>query len=59
MLAMTAVVIIAGLLPIMVVSGTGSEVMKRIMAPMIGWRGPRPAGVADRDSGAVLALERP
>ncbi|MDP1708223.1 MAG: efflux RND transporter permease subunit [Gammaproteobacteria bacterium] len=35
-LAMTAAVIIAGLLPIMVGSGTGSEVMKRIAAPMIG-----------------------
>ncbi len=35
-LAMTAAVIIAGLLPIMIGSGTGSEVMKRIAAPMIG-----------------------
>ncbi len=34
--AMTAVVIIAGLLPIMIGSGTGSEVMQRITAPMIG-----------------------
>ena len=34
--AMTATVIIAGLLPIMVGSGTGSEVMKRIAAPMVG-----------------------
>ncbi len=34
--AMTAAVIIAGLLPIMIGSGTGSEVMKRIAAPMIG-----------------------
>ncbi len=34
--AMTAAVIIAGLLPIMLGSGTGSEVMKRIAAPMIG-----------------------
>ena len=34
--AMTATVIIAGLLPIMIGSGTGSEVMKRIAAPMVG-----------------------
>ena len=34
--AMTVAVIIAGLLPIMVGSGTGSEVMQRIAAPMIG-----------------------
>ncbi len=34
--AMTAAVIIAGLLPIMLGGGTGSEVMKRIAAPMIG-----------------------
>jgi len=35
-LAMTASVIIAGLLPIMLGGGTGSEVMKRIAAPMVG-----------------------
>jgi Cu(I)/Ag(I) efflux system membrane protein CusA/SilA len=34
--AMTVAVIIAGLLPIMWRSGTGSEVMRRIAAPMIG-----------------------
>jgi len=34
--AMTVSVIIAGLLPIMWSSGTGSEVMQRIAAPMIG-----------------------
>jgi len=33
---MTAAVIIASLLPIMLGSGTGSEVMRRIAAPMIG-----------------------
>ncbi len=33
---MTVAVIIAGLLPIMVGSGAGSEVMRRIAAPMIG-----------------------
>ena len=34
--AMTVAVIIAGLLPIMWSSGTGSEIMQRIAAPMIG-----------------------
>jgi Cu(I)/Ag(I) efflux system membrane protein CusA/SilA len=34
--AMTAAVILAGLLPIMMGSGTGSEVMQRIAAPMLG-----------------------
>jgi Cu(I)/Ag(I) efflux system membrane protein CusA/SilA len=34
--AMTVAVILAGLLPIMVGGGTGSEVMSRIAAPMIG-----------------------
>jgi len=34
--AMTVSVIIAGLLPIMFGSGTGSEVMQRIAAPMVG-----------------------
>jgi Cu(I)/Ag(I) efflux system membrane protein CusA/SilA len=34
--AMTVAVIIAGLVPIMVGHGTGSEVMRRIAAPMIG-----------------------
>ncbi|MEO5573117.1 MAG: efflux RND transporter permease subunit [Gammaproteobacteria bacterium] len=34
--AMTAAVIIAGLLPIMLGTGAGSEVMKRIAAPMVG-----------------------
>jgi len=35
-IAMTAVAVIAGLLPIMWGSGTGSDVMQRIAAPMIG-----------------------
>jgi Cu(I)/Ag(I) efflux system membrane protein CusA/SilA len=35
-IAMTVAVIIAGLLPVMWGSGTGSEVMRRIAAPMIG-----------------------
>ena len=34
--AMTVAVIVAGLLPIMAGSGTGSEVMQRIAAPMVG-----------------------
>jgi Cu(I)/Ag(I) efflux system membrane protein CusA/SilA len=33
---MTVVTIMAGLLPIMIGSGTGSEVMRRIAAPMVG-----------------------
>ncbi len=35
-LAMTVAVVIAGLLPIMFGSGTGSEVMRRIAGPMVG-----------------------
>ena len=34
--AMTVAVIVAGLLPIMIGAGTGSELMQRIAAPMIG-----------------------
>ena len=34
--AMTVAVIMAGLIPIMMGSGTGSEVMQRIAAPMVG-----------------------
>ena len=34
--AMTVAVIIAGLLPIMIAHGTGSEIMQRIAAPMVG-----------------------
>jgi Cu(I)/Ag(I) efflux system membrane protein CusA/SilA len=34
--AMTVAVIIAGLMPIMLGHGTGSEVMRRIAAPMVG-----------------------
>jgi Cu(I)/Ag(I) efflux system membrane protein CusA/SilA len=33
---MTVAVIIAGLVPIMLGAGTGSEVMQRIAAPMVG-----------------------
>jgi Cu(I)/Ag(I) efflux system membrane protein CusA/SilA len=33
---MTVAVIIAGLVPIMAGAGTGSEVMQRIAAPMVG-----------------------
>jgi Cu(I)/Ag(I) efflux system membrane protein CusA/SilA len=35
-IAMTVAVIIAGLLPIMWGSGTGSEAMRRIASPMVG-----------------------
>jgi Cu(I)/Ag(I) efflux system membrane protein CusA/SilA len=35
-IAMTVAVIVAGLLPVMWGSGTGSEIMRRIAAPMIG-----------------------
>jgi Cu(I)/Ag(I) efflux system membrane protein CusA/SilA len=35
-IAMTATAVIAGLVPIMLGSGTGSDVMQRIAAPMIG-----------------------
>ena len=35
-ITMTAVAVISGLLPIMVGSGTGSSVMQRIAAPMVG-----------------------
>jgi Cu(I)/Ag(I) efflux system membrane protein CusA/SilA len=34
--AMTVAVIIAGLVPIMIASGAGSEIMQRIAAPMVG-----------------------
>ena len=34
--AMTVAVILAGLLPILIGGGTGSEVMSRIAAPMVG-----------------------
>nr|MDA3876179.1 efflux RND transporter permease subunit [Halothiobacillus sp.] len=34
--AMTVAVILAGLIPILIGHGTGSEVMSRIAAPMIG-----------------------
>ncbi len=34
--AMTVAVIIAGLIPIVIATGTGSEIMQRIAAPMVG-----------------------
>jgi Cu(I)/Ag(I) efflux system membrane protein CusA/SilA len=34
--AMTVAVIVAGLVPVMIASGTGSEIMQRIAAPMVG-----------------------
>ncbi len=33
---MTATAVVSGLIPIMVGSGTGSQVMQRIAAPMVG-----------------------
>ncbi len=33
---MTCVAILSGLIPVMVTSGTGSDVMHRIAAPMVG-----------------------
>lgn len=53
---MTVAVIIGGLLPIMLGSGTSSEVMRRIAAPMVGGgecRYPNAGG----DPGRVLAVE--
>jgi len=35
-IAMTATAVIAGLIPIILGSGTGSDVMQRIAAPMVG-----------------------
>lgn len=40
--AMTVTVIVAGLVPIMTGAGTGSEIMQRIAAPMVGECCPRP-----------------
>ena len=34
--AMTVVVVLGGLIPILIDSGTGSEVMSRVAAPMVG-----------------------
>jgi Cu(I)/Ag(I) efflux system membrane protein CusA/SilA len=54
--AITAATILAGLLPIMLGSGTGSEVMQRIAAPMHGrgydYRAP---AVDAGDSGGIFA----
>ncbi len=49
-ITMTVAAIIAGLLPIMLGSGTGSEVMRRIAAPMVGRHGQRDAADAGGDS---------
>ena len=46
--AMTVAVIVAGLLPILLGSGTGSEVMSRIAAPMVGGMLSAPSAVAVR-----------
>jgi len=61
---MTVAAIIAGLLPIMLGSGTGSEVMRRIAAPMVGgivipalfliWRGSSLDQIAAPDSDTFM-----
>ena len=48
---MTVVAIMAGLLPILWSTGTGSEVMQRIAVPMIGGMVSSTAADADRDPG--------
>ena len=49
--AMTVAVILAGLLPIMLGHGTGSEIMQRIAAPMVGRNDHGSVVVHARDSG--------
>ncbi len=51
---MTVISTIGGLLPIMVGHGTGSEMMKRIAAPMVGGYGHRHGFNCDRDPGHVF-----
>jgi Cu(I)/Ag(I) efflux system membrane protein CusA/SilA len=58
-IAMTVAVIIAGLLPIMWGSGTGSEVMRRIAAPMVGGMITAPLLSMFVIPGAYLLLRRP
>ena len=48
---MTVVAIMAGLLPIMWSTGTGSEIMQRIAVPMIGGMISSTPADADRDPG--------
>jgi len=48
--AMTVTVIVGGLLPIMFGGGAGSEVMRRIAAPMVG-------GMRQRPDRAILLRE--
>jgi Cu(I)/Ag(I) efflux system membrane protein CusA/SilA len=57
--AMTVAVIIAGLLPIMFGSGTGSEVMRRIAAPMVGGMITAPLLTMFVLPAAYLLLRRP
>src|SRR5690606_17700762 len=57
--AMTVAVIIAGLLPIMVGTGTGSEVMQRIAAPMVGGMVTAPLLSLFVIPAAYLLLRRP
>jgi Cu(I)/Ag(I) efflux system membrane protein CusA/SilA len=35
-IVMTAITVVVGLIPVMISAGTGSEVMQRIAAPMVG-----------------------
>jgi len=63
---MTVTVIVAGLIPIMLGHGTGSEVMQRIAAPMIGGMVTAPLLslfviplVYQLWKGRVLGLDRP
>jgi Cu(I)/Ag(I) efflux system membrane protein CusA/SilA len=58
-IAMTVAVIIAGLLPIMWGSGTGSEVMRRIAAPMVGGMITAPLMSMFVIPAAYLLLRRP
>ena len=53
--AMTVAVILAGLLPILFGSGTGSEVMQRIAAPMVGGMITAPLLVDVRAAGGLAA----
>jgi Cu(I)/Ag(I) efflux system membrane protein CusA/SilA len=50
---MTVAVIVAGLLPILLGSGAGSEVMSRIAAPMVGGMISAPPAVPVRDPGGL------
>ena len=55
---MTVVAIMAGLLPIMWSTGTGSEVMQRIAVPMIGGMISSTVLTLDRDPGGLRLGQR-